>query len=194
MSQTVPSARLPRADAVRNRGKVLAATRAVFAEHGVEAPVEEIARRAGVGVGTVYRHFPTKQDLLEALAIDYFTGVIAHAHAALAGDEEPGPAFFGVLQYCYEAQTRDRMFEVLNDVTASAAKAQVVDELCAVLDQLIDRARAAGAVRAELCADDVGVLMCGLAAAKRAEQWYHGEDPAGRYFTFVVDGLRPPVA
>jgi AcrR family transcriptional regulator len=191
MSAEPISVRLPRADAVRNRAKVLAATRASFAEHGVEAPVEDIARRAGVGVGTVYRHFPTKQDLLQALTTEYFTGIIEHARTALTAGDAPGPALFGVLQHCYESQMRNRMFEVLNDVRASPVKAQIVRELCTELDKLIDRARDAGAVRPDFCADDVGVIMCGLAAAKRSEEWYPGSDPAGRYFAFMLDGLRP---
>jgi hypothetical protein len=61
-----------------------------------------------------------------------------------------------------------------------------------VVDALIARARKAGAVREELCADDIGVIMCGLGSAKRAESWYRGEDPARRYFTLLLDGMRPP--
>jgi AcrR family transcriptional regulator len=184
--------RAQRADAVRNHAKVLAAARASFAVHGGEAPIEDIARRAGVGVGTIYRHFPTKQDLIDALVVEHFSDVIERTEVAL-GDEDPGAAFFDVLEYCYEAQSRDRMFDVLNDVAAgSEAKAKIIEELCVVLDRLIDRARDAGAVRPELCADDIGVIMCGLAAAKRSEAWYRGEDPAGRYFRYVLDGLRPP--
>jgi AcrR family transcriptional regulator len=186
------ASRPPRSDAVRNRAKVLAAARASFAEHGVEAPIEDIAQRAGVGVGTVYRHFPNKQDLLEALAVEHFSEVTENARASLAGDEEPGAALFGHLEYCYTAQNRDRMFEVLNDVRASPAKMRAVDELREVLDHLIERAREAGAVRPDLCSDDIGVIMCGLAAARRAEEWYRGEDPARRYFDFMLDGLRPP--
>jgi AcrR family transcriptional regulator len=184
--------RTQRADAVRNRAKVLAAARASFGEHGLDAPIEDIARRAAVGVGTVYRHFPTKHELINALMLEHFTGIVERTTAAL-GEEDPGAAFFGVLDYCFEAQNRDRMFDVLNDYTMGPeVNDKIVNELVVVLDQLIDRARAVGAVRAELCADDIGVIMCGLAAAKRAEGWYPGKDPARRYFTFMLDGLRPP--
>jgi AcrR family transcriptional regulator len=181
-----------RADAVRNRAKVLTAAREAFGEHGLETPIEDIARRAGVGVGTVYRHFPNKQDLVDALLIDYFAGVIDRTTAALEAPD-PGPAFFDVLEYCYVEQCRDRLFEVLNDsATSPRVHSMIVGELVPAMDQLIDRARATAAVRDELCADDVGVIMCSLAAAKQTEDWYPGEDPTGRFFRVIVDGLRPP--
>jgi AcrR family transcriptional regulator len=184
--------RARRADAVRNRASVLAAARAAFGEHGLDAQIDDIARRAGVGVGTVYRHFPTKQELIDALVVEHFTDIIERTAAALK-EPDPGAAFFAVLEYCYEAQNRDRMFDVLNDVAeSSAAKADIIDELRLVTDPLIERAKAAGAVREELVSDDIGVIMCGLAAAKRSESWYRGNDPAGRYFRFMMDGLRPP--
>jgi len=184
--------RTRRSDAVRNRANVLAAARAAFGEHGQDAQIDDIARRAGVGVGTVYRHFPTKQDLIDALVVLHFRSIIERTTAALE-EPDPGAAFFAVLQYCYEAQNRDRMFEFLNDVAeGSPAKADIIDELRLVTDPLIERAKAAGALREELASDDIGVIMCGLAAAKRAESWYRGEDPAGRYFRFMMDGLRPP--
>jgi AcrR family transcriptional regulator len=184
--------RAPRADAVRNRAKVLAAARQAFGAHGLETPIEDIARRAGVGVGTVYRHFPNKRDLIDALVVEYFAGVIARTTMALEAPD-PGPALFDVLEYCYAEQCRDRLFDVLNDAAKSPkVHAMIVDELVPVMDELIDRARETGAVREELCADDVGVIMCGLAAAKRSEDWYPGDDPAGRFFRLIVDGLRPP--
>src|SRR6202162_6211579 len=85
----VSSDRPRRADAVRNRERVLAAAEAVFAESGLMAQVEEVARRAGVGVGTVCRHFPTKQALVEAVLTSMFEAVVEEAREALAG---PGPA------------------------------------------------------------------------------------------------------
>ena len=186
------SVRLPRADAVRNRAKVLAAARTTFAHSGVDAPVEEIARAAGVGVGTIYRHFPTKRDLLDALVVEYFTDLIDHTQHVLDAGGEPGPALFGVLHYYYDAHGRDRMFDILAAAMPTAAKEKSIQDLCDVLDRLIDRAREAGAVRPDFCADDVGVIMCGLAMARQAEVWYRGEDPARRFFAFVLDGLRPP--
>jgi AcrR family transcriptional regulator len=184
--------RAQRADAVRNRLKVLAAVRAAFGEHGTDVQIEDIARRAGLGVGTIYRHFPTKQALLDALVAEHFTDVIANATAALDVDD-PGRAFFDHLEHCYRAQSRDRMFDVLAEAAeTSEVMHRLIDELCVVLDELIARAQAAGAVREELCADDIGVVMCGLGSAKRSESWYRGKDPARRYFTLMLDGMRPP--
>jgi AcrR family transcriptional regulator len=184
--------RAQRADAVRNRRKVLDAARAAFGQHGIDAQVEDIARRAGVGVGTVYRHFPTKLELIDALVAEHFTDLIANATAALARDD-PGAAFFDHLEYCFAAQSRNRMFDVIDAAAGtSAVMAELIDELCLVVDEVIDRARAGGAVREDLCADDIGIVMCGLGSAKRAESWFHGDDPARRYFTLALDGMRPP--
>src|ERR1044071_6160977 len=85
-----------RADARRNREKVLAAARAVFSEHGREAQMDDVARRAGVGVGTVYRHFPTKEALIEALMVDSFKSIAAEAERAL-DIEDPWEALTTVL-------------------------------------------------------------------------------------------------
>ena len=80
-----------RADARRNRAKVLVSAQKLFAEQGLDAQIDEIARDAGVGVGTVYRHFPTKEDLLQALADERFVGLAQAADAALeAGEIEDG--------------------------------------------------------------------------------------------------------
>src|SRR6201991_4974801 len=81
-----------RADARRNRERVLTAARAAFAEHGREAQMDDVARRAGVGVGTVYRHFPTKEALVNALALDLFEKLVQGAREALA-IEDPWEAF-----------------------------------------------------------------------------------------------------
>src|SRR5690349_22608185 len=88
MSQLVaPGDRPLRADARRNREKVLTAARKVFSEHGRDAQMDDVARRAGVGVGTVYRHFPTKEALIEALVVDSFQKIALRAEAALQADD-----------------------------------------------------------------------------------------------------------
>ena len=85
-----------RADAARNRERVLEAAREVFAEHGVGVPIDDVARRAGVGVGTVYRHFPTKESLFEAILVDSIERMSASAREAAEADD-PGQAFFEFL-------------------------------------------------------------------------------------------------
>src|SRR5215208_7208931 len=104
-----------RADARRNREKVLAAARAVFSENGRDAQMDDVARRAGVGVGTVYRHFPTKEALIQALVVDSFEAIAAHARAALALDD-PWDAFSSVLWRGAEIMAADR---TLSEVFAS---------------------------------------------------------------------------
>src|SRR5215211_6632834 len=96
-----------RADARRNREKVLEAARAVFSEHGRDAQIDDVARRAGVGVGTVYRHFPTKEALIEALMVAAFESIAAHAQAALEV-EDPWEAFSSVLWRGAEIMSADR--------------------------------------------------------------------------------------
>src|ERR1041384_5426357 len=97
MSQLVaPGDRPLRADARRNREKVLQAARSVFSEHGRDAQMDDVARRAGVGVGTVYRHFPTKEALIEALMVAAFQTIADEAHRAL-DIEDPWEAFTSVL-------------------------------------------------------------------------------------------------
>ena len=116
MSQlVVPGERPLRADARRNREKVLEAARAVFSEQGRDAQMDDVARRAGVGVGTVYRHFPTKEALIEALMVAAFETIAAAAEAALEV-EDPWEAFTSVLWRGAETMAGDR---ALSEVFAS---------------------------------------------------------------------------
>src|SRR5689334_6744231 len=87
-----------RADARRNRARVLEAAGAVFAAEGVGAPTEAVAKRAGVGIGTVFRHFPTKEALLAAVLVERMRGLAEHARAAVAEDDA-GAALFGFLEH-----------------------------------------------------------------------------------------------
>src|ERR1700693_6131204 len=103
----VSSDRPRRADAVRNRERVLAAAEAVFAESGLMAQVEEVARRAGVGVGTVCRHFPTKQALVEAVLEAMYESVVHDAQVALA-QVDAGDAFRSFFVSLSEFQARHR--------------------------------------------------------------------------------------
>jgi AcrR family transcriptional regulator len=98
-----------RADARRNREKVLTAARAVFAEQGVDAQMDDVARRADVGVGTVYRHFPTKDALLQALAEELFDELAAHAREMLELDD-PWQAFLQTMWFSAQKTAGDRAF------------------------------------------------------------------------------------
>jgi AcrR family transcriptional regulator len=178
-----------RADARRNREKVLRAARDAFAESGYDVPLDEIAARAGVGPGTVYRHFPAKEALFQAVVTARIEDLIADARArATAAD--PGGAFFGFLARVAQEVTAKRD---LPDAIAIAGPLQ--DSLYAALDVLLRRAQQAGAVRADVGTRELIVLFKGMVASVRG-------GPAGpaaealrmSIFAVITDGLRPPRA
>ena len=149
MSQLVaPGDRPLRADARRNREKVLAAARAVFSEHGRDAQMDDVARRAGVGVGTVYRHFPTKEALIEALMVAAFEAIAEKAEAALEV-EDPWEAFSSVLWRGAEIMAADRaLSEVFASIPGAMESAMpTVEGLTETMAKLIARAQAAGVLR-----------------------------------------------
>jgi AcrR family transcriptional regulator len=172
-----------RADAARNREKVLRAAREAFAESGYGVPLDEIAARAGVGPGTVYRHFPAKEALFEAVVTARVTDLVNDARA-LADASDPGDAFFGYLARVAgeAAAKRD-----LPDAISIAGSLR--EDLFAALDLLLRRAQRAGAVRPEIRTSDLIVLLKGMFASLAGSP-----DPALREVVFAVlaDGLRPP--
>ena len=189
----VPDERPLRADARRNRQKVLAAARAVFSEHGRDAQMDDVARRAEVGVGTVYRHFPTKEALIEALMVDSFEAIAAQATAALE-IEDPWEAFTSVLWRGAEIMAADR---ALSEVFASIPGAMdaahaTVEDLSESMEKIMSRAKAAGALRADAVLDDVPMLMCGIGSATKKE--HRCSAPWRRHLQIVLDGLRASTA
>jgi AcrR family transcriptional regulator len=180
-----------RADAERNRRRVLDAARKVFAEHGLAVGVDAVARAAGVGVGTLYRRFPTKHDLLTAVIED---GVCALADEVeqLAEIEDPWDAFASAVGAFAGAIARDRGFyEVIHGTPEFVTVAvEAKQRLIAALDLLLHRAQAAGVVRGDIYADDIGAL-CMVAA--RLPSWRLEVQPElwTRYLALTLDGLRP---
>ena len=180
-----------RADARRNHEKVLAAAAAAFAESGLEAQVEDIARRAGVGVGTVYRHFPTKEALVEALAEQHFARLAGIAEAALEDDGDPWEVFSATSWAGARAAVGDIAWcEILGGrPSAVQAAARGQKRLGAAMTTLIARAQAAGVMRADATVEDISTIMCGfghVAAAQRAGAALDWE----RYLAIALDGLR----
>jgi len=156
-----------RADARRNHQRILESARGVFAEYGVDAQMDDVARSAGVGVGTVYRHFPTKEALMVELVRQKFRDFAAGAREALAGDGEPFAVFADVLRRNADELARDAgMQQVLSGAGEHIwAQAQTeVDELNALTAELIAHAQHAGRMRPDVRATDIGMLMCGLCA------------------------------
>jgi AcrR family transcriptional regulator len=179
-----------RADARRNREKVVAAARAVFADQGVDAQMDEIARRADVGVGTVYRHFPTKDALLQALTEELFETLAAHARAMLELDD-PWEAFEQTLWFAGEKTAGDRAFtEIVAKTTPVECPGQ--QALLATVAEQMRRCVDAGRMRPDAMIDDIPLLMCGIGSASamphpRPEAWR-------RHLRIVLDGLRAEAA
>ena len=214
-AQTAPTAetapRRPlRADARRNRERVLTAAREAFATEGPSVGLDEIARRAGVGAGTVHRHFPTKEELFKAVIADRLLGLAAHAEA-LGGAADPGEAFFAFFhRLAAEARPNLALSAALTDGTDLADVARgdsaradsprknhdaVLGEsileagqsLQRALAVLLDRAQRAGAVRADIDATDLHAIIAG---ALVMEQQLASPAAAGRGLAVVAAGLK----
>ncbi len=191
--QTPPGVK-QRADARRNHKRVLDAARSQFAERGLEAQVDDIARAAGVGVGTVYRHFPTKDALLEALAADRFLRLTEWANEALA-EPEPWESFCGFLRRSAEMQANDRaLSRLMSESDGFEGAAAESDALIAATQALVDRAQRSGELRPDITAHDIAMLMCGLGSSCGP----HGFQKHGmgweRYLDIIIAGLRAPAA
>lgn len=180
-----------RADARRNRARLLEVADTVFAQRGTSVSTEEVARAAGVGIGTVFRHFPTKEALLEAVFAARLRRIV-RTIGELEAAEGPGEAFFAFLAHVVEESAAknalaDALAEAGVDVDESVA--EVRRELRAAVTRLLGSAQRAGAVR-----DDVGYpeVMALLVAVSRGAG-VPGADPGvrARALTVVMDGLRP---
>jgi AcrR family transcriptional regulator len=172
-----------RADARRNRDRVLAAARDVFAESGFAAPLDEIAARAGVGPGTVYRHFPTKEALFQAVATARVADLVADAQLR-ATDADPGAAFFAFLaRLAAEGEAKRDLSHAI------ALPGPLYEQLHESLGVLLGRAQADGAVRPDIAAADVVAMLKGLLTTV-----HDSADPglAGRVLAVLTDGLRSP--
>lgn len=183
-----------RADAERNLRRVLEAALEVFAEQGVDAPVTAIAERAHVGVATIFRRFPTKDDLLAALLAHRGEQLVAAADHALA-QEDAGEAFRELAETLTATQIADRGFcdAIGTELFARADLQSLFDGVRKRLVALIGRAQECGALRPEVTAEDVlfvlyGVARTGLMVERAAPGLWR------RYLAVALDGLRPGAA
>ena len=188
-----PAVARMRADARRNRERILDAARATFSEHGAEAQMDEIARRAGVGVGTLYRHFPTKDALVGELVRIKLADFAVRARDKFEQDERPWESFADLLREHAEIAARDaaqqRMVFAMTREALEAAQ-PTINELIAATQALIDRAKAAGVVREDLVVDDVRTLMCGLGSIMAADALGVMPYDWRRHLEFVLAGMR----
>jgi AcrR family transcriptional regulator len=180
-----------RADARRNHVAVIDAAKKLFADQGLDAQMPDVAKAAKVGVGTVYRHFPTKDHLIGALADERFERLAERARQAL-DEDDPWEAFCGFIRFSAEIQAEDRgLCEVMGsrpEIMDAAAMAAGLDQLS---EKLIKRAQRSGDLRRDLEWEDVPMIACSLG---RSTQFEAG--PAvGRWprlLEIVLDGLRTP--
>jgi AcrR family transcriptional regulator len=182
-----------RADARRNRERVLDAALHCFATDGLEAQIDDVASRAKVGVGTVYRHFPTKDALIEAIADDYFAHQAEAARAAL-DVADPWEAFSGYVHRASDILGDCRaLTQVLSDrpemMGAAAVRAGEKLGFFDTLTTLIDRAKDAGGLRQDFRLEDVPLIMCSLGSLQTRK----GEYTSWRRMrAIVLEGLRAP--
>ncbi|MET8165814.1 TetR/AcrR family transcriptional regulator (plasmid) [Streptomyces sp. NBC_00080] len=158
-----------RADARRNRDRLLEVARGAFAAEGVSVPLDEIARRAGVGPGTLYRHFPTKESLLEAVVRERVRRLVDHAQA-LRHDEDPAAALFALLdQVVEDAAAKADLVDTLAGagVEIRTALATDVTRLHAEIGHLLIRAQDSGAVRGDIGIADLMTVLGGVLYALR---------------------------
>ncbi|WP_022880667.1 TetR/AcrR family transcriptional regulator [Gryllotalpicola ginsengisoli] len=198
MSQTSDRSTRPlRRDAARNRRLLLDAGREVFATRGLDATLDDVARHAGVGVGTAYRHFANKQELAAAIFSDDFDKLIQSARDALAADD-PWEGLVGFLETTAARQANDRgLYELLTargateaPPEAPAAKAAELREALVVpLTELVERAKARGCVRADCAPTDLGAILVMLGNAYAMSE-ATGRPIWHRYLWLLLDGLR----
>jgi len=189
---TVPSARIvrkPRADAVRNRERVLAAAKSVFSAGGADASLEAVARRAGVGIGTLYRHFPTREALYEAVyrrEVDQL-GDFAEQ---LKEEVDPVDALRRWLRSNVEfVATKKGMSAALALAAHGSAelKSYSMDRLTRAVGALLDRAVAAGEIRADVSPEDLLRALVGMCLMHDQPGW---QATVLRLLDVFVDGLR----
>ena len=189
---TEPQPPTQRADARRNRESILVAARRQFSENGLDVHMGQIARDAGVGVGTVYRHFPAKEDLLQALADERFARFAELARAGLE-EADSWKGFCDLMRESARTVAEDRgLSEAMDQLsglcTKSAEKAGLLD----LVGELIERAKQSGAMREDFGAQDVPSMMRGLARATAPQANGPPAMSWERYLEIMLSGLATP--
>ncbi|MFI6390090.1 TetR/AcrR family transcriptional regulator [Nonomuraea sp. NPDC050540] len=177
-----------RTDAERNRARVLAVARSLFAEFGDQVQMAEVARVAEVGIGTVYRHFPTRKALVEAAAQHRFAEILAFAETRCLAAPDPADGLAFLLGHIGEVLARDQglsgaIESAMGSAEPSGDSRIALEGLAATL---IERGQAAGSVREDATVHDVYMIVCGLAAVIRT-----GSGEWRRFVRIALDGLRP---
>ncbi|MFI0822036.1 TetR/AcrR family transcriptional regulator [Streptomyces sp. NPDC021098] len=180
-----------RADAARNFEKIVRAAREVYAERGPDAPLEEVARRAGVGIATLFRRFPDKGVLLRAVLDQQFAEQVAPAVDRALEDEDPRRGLAAVMEAALSSAVND--YNALTAArNAGVLTAEVGDRFFDALDPLVRRGQRAGVIRGDLVPEDVRRIMLMLVSVLWTME--PGESGWRRYVTLVLDGLSPHAA
>ncbi len=177
-----------RADAARNRARVLEVAYQTFADEGLAVPIDEIARRAGVGAGTVYRHFPTKDDLFRAVVRDRIQRIVNDGRALLDDDNAGEALFTFIKSMVLEWGATDRgLTDALAGLGIDVATAmpQAEGEFLGLVGELLRAAQKAGTVRRDVDVPDVKAIVVGCQAMQA-----YKPDAAERLLGVVLDGLR----
>lgn len=181
-----------RADAKENREQILQAAHKIFAEKGLSVPISEIAREAGIGIGTVYRHFPTKEALFNAVNISYKQKFTEEARS-LANHTDPGKAFFDfflhVMEECFTNRSLRDSFRIGTIRLRKATSGVWLDFQLACAD-LLTRAQQAKAVREDIEIVDLFVFMSGLLTVADEPEDVSNENRFHHLLNVVFDGLR----
>ena len=183
------AAPVERDDARRNREAVLRTAMRVFTEDGLETPLSRIAQRAGVGAGTVYRHFPSKEILVEAVLAEYVDG-LARAADRWAARAAPGDALLGFLFEAIEKSAgRKRICEALTADKSwpRATFAAAARRFGEASERLLDNAKRSGAIRADVEADDLAALIAGGSALRSS---HRSRTRGVRLIRLLLEGLR----
>jgi AcrR family transcriptional regulator len=190
MPTSTPSRTTLRSDARRNRERLVAAARTLFAREGVDASVEDITREAGLGMGTLYRHFPTKDDLIDAVLDEALADMVELAESA-AAEEDGWTGLTGFLGRAFELQVANRgLREVFATRAANAPRiAAKRERISPALRRIVERAQAQGSLRPDFAAEDLPLLFWACdrvidATAEVAPGYWR------RYLALLVDGLR----
>ncbi|MEU6553216.1 TetR/AcrR family transcriptional regulator [Streptomyces sp. NPDC046915] len=181
-----------RSDARANRERILDVAEDVFGQGGKSASTEDVARLAGVGIATVFRNFPTKAALLEAVLVRHFDRLRAEAEARL-GDQDPGEAFFGFFRHLVaDAKTKIAIAEALLEAggTDDGEAAEASQALRRAVGELLHRAQKAGAVRNDVELPEVYALLVG--ASRAVARASLDDQVRSRMLTIVFAGLTPP--
>ncbi|MFG1642344.1 TetR/AcrR family transcriptional regulator [Amycolatopsis sp. NPDC049252] len=182
-----------RADARRNRDQILAAAKSIFAASGAEVPMEEIARAAGVGVGTLYRRFPDRDALVRAVAMDNFERVLIDARRIAAEETSPWNGLERLLRQSVELQLVVQLAMVshraLVILKGDPEVRRLRDEILVVLDDFVRGAQAEGKLRMDVGAGDIAILFATLLRQMRAKTDEVAAMAASRCVGIMIDGL-----